>query len=52
MLPLVSSMTTAVIGRTALSKSVISCGLVLSRTWKSSFVRSGTSRPCASVTVT
>ncbi len=52
MLPLVSSITTAVIGRTALSKSAISCGRLLSRIWKSSLTRSGTRRPCASVTVT
>ena len=51
MLPLVSSITTGVIGRTVLSNTEISCGMPLSRTVKSSFVRFGTRRPAESVTV-
>ena len=51
MLPLVSSMTTTVIGWTSLSKKTSGCGLSLSNTSKSSCVRSGTRRFCASVTV-
>ena len=51
MLALVSSMTTTVIGCVSLSKKVSGCGLSLSKTSKSSFVRFGTSRCSASVTV-
>ena len=51
MLALVSSMTTTVIGCTSLTKTCISCGLSLSKISKSVFVRSGTRRFCASMTV-
>ena len=52
MLPLVSSMTTTVIGWLSASKRMIGVGLPLSRMSKSSFTRSGTSRLAVSVTVT
>ena len=51
MLPLVSSMTTTVIGWISFSKKTIGCGFSLSKTSKSSCVRPGTSRRCASATV-
>ena len=46
-----SSMMTTVMGWISLEKSVISRGVPLSRTVKSSLTRSGTSRPSASLTV-
>ena len=49
--PLVSSITTTVIGSTSLLNTVSACGLPLSSTSKSSRARSGTSRPPLSVTV-
>ena len=52
MLPLVSSMTTTVIGRTSLSKSDSSTGFSLSKTAKSSCTRPGTRRRSGSSTVT
>ena len=51
MLVLRSSSMTTVIGWMSLAKSVNSCGLPLSSIWNWSRVRSGTSRPEASVTV-
>ena len=51
MLPLVSSMTTTVIGCISFSKKTSGCGFSLSKTSKSSCTRSGTRRFCASVTV-
>ena len=50
MLPDVSSITTTVIGRTSLLKTVSGCGLPSSRISNSSRARPGTRRP-ASVTV-
>ena len=52
MLPLVSSMTTTVIGWTSFWKKMIGCGFSLSKTSNSSCVRPGTSRRVASATVT
>ena len=52
MLPLVSSITTTVIGVGWLSKLVSVCGLALSRTSKSSLVEVGHETLLASVTVT
>ena len=51
MLPLVSSITTTVIGWISFWKNTIDCSFSLSRISKSSFVRLGTRRFCASVTV-
>jgi hypothetical protein len=51
MLPLRSSINTTVIGWTSLEKTVIGCGLPLSRISKSSRARFGTSRPSRLVTV-
>ena len=51
MLALVSSMTTAVNGCGSLENRAISAGLPLSKTVKSSCVRSGTRRPPLSMTV-
>ncbi len=51
MLPLLSSMTTAVKGWVWFSKTTMSWRAVLSRISKSSRVRFGTSAPCMSVTV-
>ncbi len=52
MLPLVSSMTTQENGSGSFWKSVSVTGWALSKTSKSAFVRSGTRRLSASVTVT
>ena len=51
MLPLLSSMTTAVMGCVWFSKTTSSWRTLLSRISKSSRVRFGTSAPCGSVTV-